>query len=144
MLLQLEITTRFKPHSSRYDEGFMVFLSSTHECSETSHHRYHRNLLLFTSHGNFIITFATIQSDSGWKVSILWGDSIGQCEKKKSSYEHVIPNGYQDTAVLIYQYNTIVNDNKEWEVTVDFIWILISCLNEKFVRHKWQICYSSQ
>jgi len=69
ILLQLEITTRFKSYSSRYDEGFMVFLSSPHECSETSHHRYHTNLLLFTSHDNFIITFATIQSDSGWKVN---------------------------------------------------------------------------
>ena len=83
MLLRLEITTLFKSHSCRYDEGFMVLLSSPHECSATSHRRYHRNLLLFNSHDNFITTFATIHSDSGWKVSLLGGDSIGHCEKKK-------------------------------------------------------------
>jgi len=83
MLLQLEITTRFKSHSSRYDEGFMVLVSSPHDCSVTSHHRYHKNLLLFTSHNNFITASATIQGDSGLKVHLLEGDSIGHCEKKK-------------------------------------------------------------
>jgi hypothetical protein len=131
MLLQLEITTRFKSHSSRYGEGFMVFLSSPHECSETSHHRYHRNLLLFTSHDNFIITSATIQSDSGWKVNILWGDSIGHCEKKK-----VRTNMWSWTVTEIQLFEstntkplwTVIKDEKL--LIVDFIWILISCLNK--------------
>ena len=117
MLLRFEITTRFKSHSCCYDEGLMVLLSSPHECCATSRRRYHRNLLLFTSHDNFITKFATIQSDSGWKVSLLGGDSICHCEKKKCSYEHVILNGYRDTAVWIYQYKTIVNGNKDGEIT---------------------------
>ena len=48
---------------------------------------------------------------NGWKVNILGGD------RKKSSYEHVVLNGYRDMAVWIYQYKTIMNGNKEWEIT---------------------------
>jgi hypothetical protein len=108
MLLQLEI--------SCYDKGFMVFLSSPHEGSETSHHRYLRNLHLFTSHDNFNIIFVTIQGDSGQKVNILEGDSIGH-GGKKFIRTCLIQNGYRDTAVWLYQYKTIVNGNKEWEIT---------------------------
>jgi hypothetical protein len=145
VVLQLKVTTRIKFHSSRYDEGFMVFLNSPHECSETSHHRYHRNLILITSHDNFIVTFATMQGDSGWKVTTLGSDSIGHCEKQK-----VLTNTWFWTVTEIQLFES-TNTKPLWMVIknekvlpVDFIWILISCLNEKFVRHKWQICYSSQ
>jgi len=37
-------------------------------------------------------------------------------------------------AVRIYKYNSIVNGNTEREIT--FNWILMHCLNDKFVTQK--------
>jgi hypothetical protein len=43
----------------------------------------------------------SIQGDSGGKVNILGGDSIGHCEKKVHTNMCLILNGYQDRAVWI-------------------------------------------
>jgi hypothetical protein len=46
----------------------------------------------------------------------------------------LILNGYRETAVRIYKYKSIVNDNKEKETTYrSHNLILVLCLNDKFV-----------
>jgi hypothetical protein len=51
----------------------------------------------------FEVYLFQIQVDSGGKVSILGGDSIGHCEKKKSSREHTA--------------------NSEWLLSADWIFV---------------------
>jgi hypothetical protein len=58
-----------------------------------------------------------IQGDSGGKVTILGGDSIGHCEKKVHMNMCLLLNGYRDRAVWIYKYKSIVNGDKEREIT---------------------------
>jgi hypothetical protein len=40
-----------------------------------------------------------LQGDSGGKINILGGDSVGNCEKKVHMNMCAILNGYRDTAV---------------------------------------------
>ena len=49
---------------------------------------------------SFVIGGWYIQGDSGGKVNIFGGDSIGHCEKRKVCTNMcLIVNGYRDTAV---------------------------------------------
>ena len=57
-----------------------------------------------------------IQGDSGGKVSIWGGDYIGHSEKICTNI-YAILTGYRDRAVWMYKYNSIMNINKEREIT---------------------------
>jgi hypothetical protein len=77
-----------------------------------------------------------IQDDSGGNINNWGGDRIGHCEKKNYMNVCLILISYQDRAVSIYKYKSIVNGNKEREIT--FCWF-----NFNFnLRIKWQICYT--
>ena len=78
-------------------------------------------------------TYAHIQGDSGEKINILWGDSIGNCEKTRS-------HGYASNSAwlptegsLNLQTQSAVNSNKQREITVILVLISIHCLNNKSV-----------
>ena len=55
-------------------------------------------------------------NDSKRKIYILGDQRVGNCEKT-SSYEHVFNSNYWDTAVWIYKYKSVVNDQTEREIT---------------------------
>ena len=50
----------------------------------------------------------------------------------------LILNGYRDTAVWIYKHKSIVNGDKEIEITYYYFYFNFNLM------FKWQICYSSE
>jgi hypothetical protein len=55
----------------------------------------------------WILWPSVIQGDSGGKVDVLGGDSIGHCEEKLYMNTCLVLNCYRDTAVWISRSNTI-------------------------------------
>ena len=77
-----------------------------------------------------IYRLVNIQGNSWGKVDIFGGDSISHCEKKNHINMCLIVKGNRHRGVWLYRYKSIVNVNREREIT--------------YTVHLILICYSSQ
>jgi hypothetical protein len=66
---------------------------------------------------SYSVFYLATQGDSGEKVTIFGGGSIGHCERKIRINMCLILIGYRDIAFWIYKYENIMNGNKEREIT---------------------------
>jgi hypothetical protein len=77
-----------------------------------------------------------ILGDLGGNISILWGDIVGPCQKKKVHMKTcLVVNSYQGRAVWIHICRNVVNGNRD--ISVSLFLILIKRLND-FLHRNFQ------
>jgi hypothetical protein len=79
---------------------------------------------------------ALVQGVSWGNVNVLEGHSIGHCERKVHTNICLILKGYRDRVVWAYKYKSILNGNKQRDITYCWFYFHFNLL------FRCQICYT--